>query len=344
MVSGSDGPVVQAARGVDLTAGRAVEAVPIDCLRPADSPRLGGVLEHHVRELARHGAPFPPILIQSTTMRVIDGMHRLHAARLKGSTLIRAQLFECDDDCAFVLATAANLSHGLPLTRADRAAAAVRIARTYPQWSDRAVARAAGVSDKTVAALRRRADSEIPRLDARVGEDGRVRPVDAARGRLAVVRLLSSRPDASLRQIARAAGVSPTTVRDVRDRLRRGEPPVTGRQASSGAAREIRTADPERKQARADCPPSAAADPREVLDRLKQDPSIRHSEVCRALVGRLDKDLGRHPDNARLVAVVPAHCLPAVGFLARQCAAFWTGIAEKAERRLRDLVNDASAR
>ena len=97
-------------------------------------------------------------------MQVIDGMHRVRAAILSGAGYIEALLFEGAEDEAFLLAVQLNVAHGLPLSRADRVAAAVRIIHSSPQWSDRAIARAAGLSDKTVASIRRRTSAEIPHL------------------------------------------------------------------------------------------------------------------------------------------------------------------------------------
>jgi hypothetical protein len=45
------------------------------------------------------------------------------------------------------------MAHGLPLTLADRLAAAARIVTACPYWSDRAVAAVAGLSPKTVTAV-----------------------------------------------------------------------------------------------------------------------------------------------------------------------------------------------
>jgi hypothetical protein len=51
---------------------------------------------------------------------------------------------------------------------------------SYPQWSDRAIAKVCGLSVKTVGSLRQRMTAELPQLDARVGRDGRARPLKFA--------------------------------------------------------------------------------------------------------------------------------------------------------------------
>jgi hypothetical protein len=108
----------------------------------------------------------------------------------------------------------------------ERRRAAERLLVANPHWSDRAIGEACGLSSKLVAASRRRLTGHLPPLEARVGRDGRLRPLDATVGRRRAAELLAERPAASLREVALAAGVSPGTVRDVRERLRDGRPPV----------------------------------------------------------------------------------------------------------------------
>src|SRR5262249_40925371 len=160
----------------------------------------------------------PPILLHRQTMQVIDGMHRLRAAILRGEEEIEAIFFEGSGEMAFVLAVEANIKHGLPLSLADRQAAARRILGSNPEWSDRAIGASTGLSAKTIAAIRRTTE-DSPQLNSRIGRDGRVRPLDAADRRRRAVEVINSRPNTSLRQVAEAAGVSVGTVRDVRERM-----------------------------------------------------------------------------------------------------------------------------
>lgn len=81
-----------------------------------------------------------------------------------------------------------------------------RILREEPQLSDRAIARAVGLSPKTVAAMRRR-HGEGP-ADLRLGADGRVYRFGTERARDAVAAELDRNPTVSVRELARAAGVS----------------------------------------------------------------------------------------------------------------------------------------
>ncbi|MFD1048366.1 ParB N-terminal domain-containing protein, partial [Kibdelosporangium lantanae] len=115
----------------------------------SDSPRLEGEDGEHIRALVELDVQLPPITVHRTTMRVIDGMHRLRAAVLRRQDFIDAYLVDAEPDDVFVLAVEANIQHGLPLTFADRKAAAARIVRSHPHWSDRAIAAKTGLSPKT---------------------------------------------------------------------------------------------------------------------------------------------------------------------------------------------------
>jgi hypothetical protein len=195
------------------------------------SPRQAGQSETHIRVLAGVDGQLPPILVHRPSMRVLDGMHRVRAAMLRGEEAIRAVFFDGDEREAFVEAVRANVPQGLPLTLADRKAAARRIVALYPGWSDRRIAAAAGLSPATVKSVRDAATARSGQLDARVGRDGRVRPVDGSNGRRRAASVLAERPDASLREVARAAGVSIGTAGDVRRRVQEGRDPVPTRRA-----------------------------------------------------------------------------------------------------------------
>ena len=128
--------------------------VPVDDLIPADSPRLTGQNERHVRMLAASKRPLPPIMAQRRTGRVIDGMHRLAAARLSGHKTVPVRYQDCDEMGAFILSVQENITHGLPLTLEDRKAAARRILAAHPQWSDRRLAAIVGLAENGVTAIR----------------------------------------------------------------------------------------------------------------------------------------------------------------------------------------------
>lgn len=350
-----------------VAARRSVEMVLLGSLLKSDSPRLSGANMAHARLLAESDADLPPILVNRRTMRVIDGTHRVLAASLRGRDEIEAQFFECDDDEAFVLAVEANVAHGLPLSLADRTAAAKRIIASHSQWSDRAVASVTGLAHKTVGSIRRRLTGEVPQSNTRRGRDGRVRPVDSTQGRLEASRLLSDRPNASLREIAREAGVCAATVRDVRARLQRGEDPVSpGRRAAEQGepgrgepgqgepGRGGGSAEPEQRAAEPGTTEPAAGQRRTggavplrtlpapagkpnvfdgLIQSLRKDPSLRFSESGRLLLRLLEPSTLGPQEWNRLRDNVPMHCTDMIATVARECGQAWHDFATELEHR-----------
>ncbi|MGY2011961.1 ParB/RepB/Spo0J family partition protein [Nocardia gipuzkoensis] len=290
--------------------------VAISSIKLKQTARLVGENTDHVQMLAELDVTLPPIIVHRSSMTVIDGAHRLRAATLRGEDVIEVVFFDGDERDAFVLGVEANTVHGLPLTLADRTAAAERILGSHPHWSDRAVAACTGLSPKTVARIRKRASEEIPQLTGRVGRDGKIRPTNVSAGRRAAGRLIADNPDASLRQIADAAGVSTGTVRDVRERLRRGEDPVPSTRRRPPGAR-----------------PSAGVD---LIESLQKDPALRFSDHGRLLLRLFDTHLMDENKQDRLIDSVPAHRLDAVASLAEQCAESWSRIASLSARRAKD--------
>jgi ParB-like chromosome segregation protein Spo0J len=293
--------------------------VPVDALLPADSPRLRGENPEHVRTLADSAAVLPPILVHRPTRRVIDGMHRLRAAAIRAQATVAVQFVDGSPQAAFVIGVMANATHGLPLSLADRRAAAARIVASHPQWSDRAVASATGLAPKTVGAIRAQAADGAGAPVARVGLDGRVRPLSSADGRRRASQIITDNPTAPLREVARAAGISAATAHDVRERMHRGEDPVPAKVRSTS----VRFG---RRQ-------TPVPDPASVLRTLRADPSLRFTESGRALLGWLNTQVAGMDGWRDLVPAIPAHCSYAVADLARVCADRWLALAEDLARR-----------
>jgi hypothetical protein len=329
----------------DLGAGRhewlstAVEEVAIPSLVVSDTPRLSGESMEHVQTLAGAQSRLPPIIVHRQTMRVIDGMHRIRAAKLKGQDSIAVQFFEGSDADAFVLAVKANVSHGMPLSLADRRAAAARIIESHPYWADRMIAQVTGLAARTVAEIRRRSE-EPGAVDVRLGRDGRFRPVNGSTGRVVAAELFIGNPQLSLRQVARQAGISPETARDVRNRLRKGESPVPGRpgarrrrageQVSGGGTAGRLRAGPgvTPKGGRMSREGSGA-----VIERLRADPALRFSEKGRSLLRLLHLHTMKDEELDRIAESVPAHLRTTVVFLARECGRLWAELADRVEQK-----------
>ncbi|MQY27474.1 ParB/RepB/Spo0J family partition protein [Nocardia aurantia] len=307
------GRTATASQSVTVATRSGIESVPIGALLPADSPRSVEIDESHVHRLMSAG-DLPPIIVHRATMRVIDGAHRVRAAALAGRTHIDVRYFEGTEAAAFVLAVRSNTGHGLQLSHRDRVAAARRIMRAFPVWSNRSVAVVTALSAKTVANIRR-TSADIPQSNTRVGLDGRTRPVDSTGGRRRAAAYLEAHPRASLREIASAAGISIGTARDVRNR--------------AGAAREAVLLVPE---------PPVVARPAEPLTLLHRDPALRHSETGRLLLRLLDNRMVLAGQGEQIIAQLPAHTLPIVTAAVRQCIETWQAFVDEVDPAARDAL------
>jgi hypothetical protein len=204
--------------------------IPLVDLRPGPSPRTQPLCSAHVALLVELGGNWPPVVVRRGDFRIVDGHHRVEAARRLGLATISGYFFEGSDDDAYLDAVRLNIRHGLVLTMAERREAARLILSRHPDWADRRVSAICGLSRSTVGEVRRTSPLETQdrpnvkdgRLDKRVGRDGRSRPVDSDALRVRIAELVAREPSASLRSVARVAGASPETVRAVRNDLRSG--------------------------------------------------------------------------------------------------------------------------
>jgi hypothetical protein len=259
-------------------------------------------------------------------MRVIDGMHRLSAARLAGAGTIRAEFIDTDERTAFLLAVQANTRRGLPLSLADREAAAGRILSWYPYWSDRAIAAIAGLAATTVGAIRKRSTVQSPQLNVRLGRDGRVRPVSALDGRRRAGEIIAARPDASLREVAIQAGISLGTAHNVRERMRRGSDSVPG--SPGGGPRRPGDRPAGRRRRRGEPLPWQAA-----RERLVKDPALRYAEAGRVLVRWLDARAIGAGDWRDVIDAIPSHWVETIINVAQSCGNEWHELAAALEQR-----------
>ncbi|MFJ4503787.1 ParB/RepB/Spo0J family partition protein [Streptomyces sp. NPDC088864] len=344
--------------------------VLINSLSGGVSLRRGGTDAAHVQLLAdvAGSAELPPVLVQIDGYRVIDGLHRLEAARLRGDSSVRARFVDCSDAEALVIAMQANGTHGLPLSKSDRMAGAQRVLSSHPDWSDRAVARVTGLSAKTIASLRERSHVGTPLDGKRVGRDGRRRPVGPGEGRLRVAEYIAEHPDAPLRQVARETDVSLGTVHDVSTRLRRGESPERGgRRASGATTHPLRSVPADRPVRSVQLPgepsrpapaaggaescgtartplrvapgPTGAAQRGErgdevpvwtaVAAKMAADPAIRYTAGGREFLRWMQLHAAEPDDGWReLIDAVPAHWLGVIAPIAERIGKEWSLLAE----------------
>jgi ParB-like chromosome segregation protein Spo0J len=203
-----------------------VVEVSVDELRVGPSMRERGVDPSHVATLAEVADDWPPIVVNRSDRFVVDGQHRVAAAKQLGRRQLRAVWFDGSREDNYLEFVRRNVSHGLPLTLAERRRAARRIVTSRPDLSDRGIAAVCGLSPRTVARLREEIGTTAAGTNGsgpkkgRVGRDGRVRPIDPAAARARIAEEIARHPDASLRKIASVVGASPETVRSVRNQVR----------------------------------------------------------------------------------------------------------------------------
>jgi hypothetical protein len=310
-----------------------VTLLEIGSLRLSGSPRLGGPDPEHVEAILAVQDNLPPILVHRPTMRVIDGIHRVEAAIRRGERMIAGRFYDGSEAEAFVLSVSMNVAHGLPLSLADRKRAAERIATSHPQWSDRRVAAVTGISPGTVADIRRRVAGAAGSGASRIGQDGRVRPLDYSAGRLLAGQLMTENPNLSLRQVAKAASISPETARDVRNRLFNGAALVPDRRGSGTTAPADKGSGTERRPLSlvrsVTRPEPPVIDRTAVVSRLLGDPALRYTENGRNLLRLMTLHTRWTEEWDNLVSSVPPHCADVVAGLARQFADLWTDLATR---------------
>ncbi|HEY4459722.1 MAG TPA: ParB N-terminal domain-containing protein [Pseudonocardiaceae bacterium] len=285
--------------------------VPIADLVIGDSPRLRGENNEHVQVLAESDAAAPPIIVRTATMHVVDGHHRLRAARQRGAREIAVCYYDGSAEEAFVLAVLANAAHGLPLSTPDRRNAALRIMISHPEWSDRMIASVTALSPKTVGVIRANSADDVPVLSSRVGRDGRTRPNNILERRRAAGEFLRRNPTASLRQVANVAGLSPTTVQDIRDQLRKdGVLAVPEQKTAQGRKKSV----------------EPQTDHATILHQLRNDPSLRLTQNGRTLLRLFDAHLPILEQWIAIADSLPPHCKGSISEVARDCANMWAGM------------------
>jgi hypothetical protein len=69
------------------------EDVAVRLLLPGDSPRLAGEMGSHAALMVT-ASDLPPLVVHRPSMKIIDGMHRLSAARLRNQDTVEARFFD----------------------------------------------------------------------------------------------------------------------------------------------------------------------------------------------------------------------------------------------------------
>ena len=300
--------------------------VPIDALKSGLSPRLRE--DHaHARVLAESFDSLPPILVHRETMTIIDGSHRRLAAQMLGLKTVPVVFFTGSDGQAQVEAVRRNITHGKPLTIDERQRGARRVIEAHPEWSDRRIAEACGLSPKRVADVRRSSANGSALVKLREGRDGRVRPADPASVRRAVADILQRNPKISLRTVADMVSTSQATVLDVRRRLQRGENPLP----------------PRLRRDRCDAAPvPVPARPSGTQVSWREDPALKSTASGEAFVNWFRSSAIDEMVALAHVSAIPRGRLYLIADEARRRAAAWTTFANALEGQARYATTGAS--
>jgi len=304
-------PMVQTVELLPVSAE--VVSVALADLSVSTSFREGGLSQEHVQRLVALAGHWPPVLVNRADGLVIDGAHRVAAARLLGLDRVEAWYFDGQPDDAMIEFVRRNVHQGLPLTLRERKRAAEHVLAAHPEWSDRRIAELCAISPKTVGRLRgtrtERPTEGILQLDGRtrIGRDNKWRPVHSASVRSRVAQALKEHPGASLRSVAKSVGVSPETVRIVRMNM-----------DATGALEAATKADPER--AAAGLPEDSAS--------WHQDLALVSSNDGENFVAWFDRTTLTEEECRRFLDAVPLSRIYEIADEARRRSEVWMQFAK----------------
>jgi len=298
--------------------------IALDAVHLGPSLRAAGIDPSHVAALAEVPTSWPPILVNRANRSVVDGQHRIAAARQLGMRELKVTWFDGSPDDTYFEFVRRNVVHGLPLTLAERRAAARHMLKSQRRRSDRAIASVCGVSPTTVARLRKELGSDAlanrPQdATGRVGLDGRVRPLNGQALRARIADEIALRPDASLRAIASVVHASPETVRSVRNELRARRRPTAG---SPGEYSEAGRGNEELSRS------SLGVSPR-------NDRAFADREGGGEFIAWFEATAVEKLDPCTHIAAVPLSRIYEIADIARRRGEFWTQFAEALETRAR---------
>jgi hypothetical protein len=158
---------------------------------------------------------------------LVDGWHRVKAARKAGRETIQAVVIEGDIRSATLQALGANGDHGLPLTQTERQMACKALLEDaeWQTWSDKRIAAHVHISPQTVAKLRK----QVPGAAAAVREsaDGKkVTPTNSrekakakSRGQEAVAVSVGAATPGTVAQLATALQQNDTSANPTKTRI-----------------------------------------------------------------------------------------------------------------------------
>lgn len=136
-------------------------------------------VREYAEDMGRDGLEaFPSVVVfdDGSELLLVDGFHRLEAAKSLGHESIRCRVHSGNKAEARWFACGCNRSHGLRRSNADKQRAVMWALECDPTKSDAEIARHVGVCGNTVAKYRDQlaSTSKIPESNQRVGADGRL--------------------------------------------------------------------------------------------------------------------------------------------------------------------------
>jgi hypothetical protein len=160
-----------------------VHTIPIKQLRRDGGTQPRALLDTSViadyTEAVLAGGTFPPVTVifDGTTHWLADGFHRVAAAEAAGRTEIAADVRQGTHRDAVLISVGANAEHGLRRTNADKRRAVTTLLSDpeWSRWSDREIARKAGVGHVFVNSMRKELSvhrEQIATPDTRLVERG----------------------------------------------------------------------------------------------------------------------------------------------------------------------------
>jgi len=122
----------------------------------------------------------PPVAVFEVDGRwlLTDGFHRHASAVRREQRMITAEVHIGSFADALDYASTANLSHGLPLTRAERRRVVETKLRIHPDWSDRRLSDELAIGRDLISRVRKQLveAGQLPSSAVRVGADGKTYP------------------------------------------------------------------------------------------------------------------------------------------------------------------------
>jgi hypothetical protein len=130
----------------------------------------------------KDGDMFPPAIVffDSKHFLLVDGFHRVAAAKQAGLDFIAVEIRKGSRREALAAALGANIQHGLRRSNADKRRATTIALKEFADLSDRAIAEMCGVEHHLVGEVRRQL-GDSPSPAPRIGRDGKRRKAQAKR-------------------------------------------------------------------------------------------------------------------------------------------------------------------